>query len=82
MSQQLGNSAAGLCWLSWAGKYDLVFTRPAGARTDPRAAIANRTCAGCGAAYQSELATTCEHCHAARPAALDTWRLADATVVE
>jgi hypothetical protein len=82
MSQQMSNSVAGLSWLSWAGKYDLVFTRPPGARTDPRAAIANRTCSSCGATYRSELATSCEHCHAERPTALDTWRLADVTVVD
>jgi hypothetical protein len=82
VSEQVSNSVAGLSWLSWAGKYDLVFTRPPGVRTDPRAAIANRTCPGCGSAYRSELATACEHCHAGRPAALDTWRLADVAVVE
>ena len=82
MSQQMSNSVAGLSWLSWAGKYDLVFTRPPGARTDPRAAIANRICSSCGATYRSELAMSCEHCHAERPTALDTWRLAEVTVVE
>jgi hypothetical protein len=81
LRQQLNNSAAGLSRLSWAGKYDLVFTRPPGARTDPGAAIANRTCSNCGATYRSELATTCAHCHTERPLAWDTWRLADITVV-
>jgi len=81
MSKQLNNSVAGLSWLSWAGKYDLVFTRPPGSRTDPRAAIANRTCSSCGATYRSELATTCAHCHAERPVAWDTWRLADIAIV-
>jgi hypothetical protein len=82
MSKQMNNSVAGLSWLSWAGKYDLVFTRPPGSRTDPRAAIANRTCSNCGATYRSELATACAHCKADRPVAWDTWRLADIAVVE
>ena len=82
MSQRMNNPVPGLSWLSWAGKYDLVFTRPPGIRTDPRAAIANRTCSSCGATYRSELATTCAHCHAERPMAWDTWRLADIAVVD
>jgi hypothetical protein len=80
--EQMNNAVPGLSWLSWAGKYDLGFIRPPGARTDPRAAIANRTCSGCGATYRSELAVSCAHCHAARPAAWDTWRLAEVTIVE
>jgi hypothetical protein len=76
------NSVTGLSWLSWAGKYDLVFTRPPGTRTDPREAIANRTCSGCGATYRSELATACAHCQTERPVAWGTWRLADVTVVD
>lgn len=82
MSKQLSNSAAGLSWLSWAGRYDLVFTRPPGSRTDPRAAIASRTCSTCGATYQSELAVTCAHCNTERPVAWDTWRLADIAIAE
>ena len=82
MNERLNNSAAGLSWLSWAGKYDLVFTRPPGTRTDPRAAIASRTCSSCGGTYRSELATTCAYCQAERPVAWDTWRLADIAVVE
>ena len=82
MNEQMHNSVAGLSWLSWAGKYDLVFTRPPGTRTDPRAAIANRTCSSCGATYRSELATVCVHCHTDRPVAWDTWRLADIALVE
>jgi hypothetical protein len=82
MNERMNNAVTGLSWLSWAGKYDLVFTRPAGTRTDPRAAIANRTCASCGATYRSELATTCAHCHTERPVAWDTWRLADIAIVE
>jgi hypothetical protein len=80
--EQMSNSVPGLSWLSWAGKYDLEFIRPPGARTDPRAAIANRTCSGCGATYRSELAVSCAHCDAARPAAWDTWRLAEVSIVE
>jgi hypothetical protein len=82
MNRQLSNSVAGLSWLSWAGKYDLVLTRPPGTLTDPRAAIANRTCSRCGATYRSELAATCAHCHTARPVAWDAWRLADIAAVE
>ena len=82
VGQQMNNSVPGLSWLSWAGKYDLDFVRPPDARTDPRAAIANRTCSACGATYRSELAVTCAHCHAERPAAWDTWRLAEVTIVE
>lgn len=69
-------------WVSWAGKYDLVFTRPAGTQTDPRAALATRTCARCGATYRSELSTACEHCQAPRPLAWGLWRLASITPVE
>jgi hypothetical protein len=82
MSQRMNNSGAGLSWLSWAGNYDLVLTRPPGTRTDPRAAIASRSCSSCGTTYRSELATTCAHCQAERPLARDTWQLADITVVE
>jgi hypothetical protein len=82
VGQQLNNSVPGLSWLSWAGKYDLDFIRPPGARTDPGATIANRTCSACGATYRSELAVSCAHCHAERPAAWDTWRLAEVTIVE
>jgi hypothetical protein len=80
--QRMANSVPGLSWLSWAGMYDLDFIRPPGARTNPRAAIANRTCSRCGATYRSELAITCAHCHAERPVAWDTWRLAEVTIVE
>jgi hypothetical protein len=81
VSQRM-NSVAGLSWLSWSGQYDLVFSRPPGATTDPRAAIANRVCSGCGATYRTELATACAHCRTERPAAWDSWRLADVTLVE
>jgi hypothetical protein len=82
VGEQLNNSLPGLSWLSWAGKYDLALVRPPGTRTDPRAAIASRTCPRCGATYRSELAVSCAHCHADRPAAWDAWRLADVTLVE
>jgi len=82
VDQQMNNSVPGLSWLSWAGQYDLGFIRPPGAKTDPRAAIANRTCSACGAAYRSDLAVSCAHCHAERPLAWEAWRLADVTVVE
>jgi hypothetical protein len=78
----------GLCfspdsaWLSWAGQYDLAFTRPAGSRTDPGGALASRTCTACGRAYRSELATACEYCKAERPTPWGQWRLANVTVVD
>jgi hypothetical protein len=82
-SQVSGSGARGseLSWVSWAGRYDLDFTRPAGARTDPAAALASRTCAACGAAYRSDLAAQCAHCRAERPLAWGEWRLAAITAV-
>ena len=77
-----GTGRSDLSWLSWAGRYDLDFTRPADARTDPRAALASRNCAACGAAYRSDLATHCAHCRAERPLAWGEWRLAGITMVE
>lgn len=68
-------------WLGAGGRYDLVFVRPADARTDSSAALADRTCRMCGAAYRSELAVACGHCGAERPLPWDRWRLADATPV-
>ena len=68
--------------MSWAGRYDLDFARQAGARTDPAAALASRTCAACGAAYRSDLAAHCAHCRAERPLAWGEWRLTDITAVE
>lgn len=85
VSSQASSSGSGgseLSWMSWAGRYDLDFTRPAGARTDPAAALASRTCAACGAAYRSDLATHCAHCRAERPLAWGEWRLAGITAVE
>ena len=84
VSSQAGSSGSRgseLSWMSWAGRYDLDFTRPAGARTDPAAALASRTCAACGAAYRSDLATHCAHCRAERPLAWGEWRLAGITAV-
>ncbi len=77
-----GGRVSELSWVSWAGRYDLDFTRPAGARTDPAAALASRTCAACGAAYRSDLAAHCAHCRAERPLAWGEWRLTDITAVE
>ena len=68
-------------WLGSGGRYDLVFVRPADARTDASAALADRTCTGCGAPYRSELATACAHCGAERPLPWGRWRLAEATPV-
>jgi hypothetical protein len=82
MGSRMNDAPAGVSWVAWAGRYDLDFTRPAGSRTDPRAALASRTCAVCGAAYRSEFATTCAHCGAPRPAAWGDWRLAQITAVE
>jgi hypothetical protein len=77
-----GTRTSELSWMSWAGRYHLDFTRPAGARTDPAAALASRTCAACGAAYRSDLATQCAHCRAERPLAWGEWRLTSITAVE
>jgi hypothetical protein len=74
-------STPGVSWLSWAGQYDLTFTRPGGTRTDPGATLASRTCARCGATYRSEFTTVCEHCQAGRPLAWGQWRLTDLTSV-
>ena len=81
MSQRMNNPVPGLSWMSWAGKYDLILTRPPGILTDPRAAVANRTCSSCGATYRSELATRCAHCGTERPVAWNAWRLSDIAVV-
>lgn len=76
-----GTFTTGLGWVSWSGRYDLVFLRPGGARTDPAAALASRTCAVCGATYRSDLAVECAHCHTERPLAPGQWQLADMTIV-
>lgn len=70
-----------ISWLASGGRYDLVFVRPADARSDASAALADRTCTGCGAPYRSELATACAHCGADRPLPWGRWRLAEATPV-
>lgn len=82
VGERMNSAAAGLSWLSWAGQYDLDFTRPASARTDPSAAPASRTCGACGAAYRSELATACAHCRTERPVPWGQWRLVRITAVE
>jgi hypothetical protein len=74
-------SSRGLLWLSAGGHYELTFVRPAGARTDPAAALAYRTCTACGATYRSEMATACAHCGAPRPVPWGQWRLAQAVPV-
>ena len=71
----------GVSWLAAGGRYDLAFVRPAGSRTDRSAALADRTCTTCGAAYRSELATACTHCGTERPLPWGRWRLAEATPV-
>jgi hypothetical protein len=68
-------------WLGAGGRYDLVFVRPADARTDSSAALADRTCRTCGATYRSELAVACAHCGAERPLPWGRWRLAEARPV-
>ena len=68
-------------WLGSGGRYDLVFLRPAGTRTDPSAALADRTCVACGATYRSELAVACAHCGAERALPWGRWRLAEAAPV-
>lgn len=75
-------ATSGVAWLSWSGRYDLDFARPADARTDPGAAVASRTCARCGATYLSEFTTACEHCGARRPLAWGQWQLTSITAVE
>jgi hypothetical protein len=82
MRERMDGAAASLDWLSWDGHYDLAFTRPAGSRTDPNAALASRTCTACGRAYGSELASACDYCRAERPLPWGQWRLADVTPVD
>ncbi len=84
LSEQANAGASrtsGLSWLSWSGQYDLDFARPGGARTDPSAALASRTCAHCGATYGSEFTVSCEHCGAQRPLAWGQWQLMNITPV-
>jgi hypothetical protein len=76
-----GAKANAVSWLASGGHYDLTFVRPAGARTSPSAALADRTCVTCGATYRSELAVACEHCGSARALPWGDWRLAGAEPV-
>jgi hypothetical protein len=76
------NGVTEVSWVSWAGQYDLAFSRPRGARTDPGAALSTRACTACGATYRSELAIECAHCHTERPVSWGQWRLASITAVE
>jgi hypothetical protein len=82
MGSRMNNEPSDVSWVSWAGRYDLDFTRAAGSRTDPGAALASRTCMRCGAGFASELATACGHCHTPRPVAWGDWRLAEVTAVD
>jgi hypothetical protein len=68
-------------WLSAKGRYDLMFVRSGNASTDPGTALADRTCAVCGAAYRSELAVACSHCGTERRLPWGHWRLARAEPV-
>jgi hypothetical protein len=76
-----GTPTSGLGWVSWSGRYDLDFLRPSGTRTDPAAALSTRTCTACGAAYRSDLAIECAHCHTERPLAAGQWLLSEMTIV-
>jgi hypothetical protein len=73
-----GSGENAVSWVGADGHYLLTFVRPAGTLTDPAAALADRTCAACGATYRSELATACQYCGAARPMPWGQWRLASA----
>jgi hypothetical protein len=81
MGSRMNDAPSGVSWIAWTGRYDLDFTRPAGSRTDPGAALASRTCAVCGAAHRSEFATRCAHCGAPRPPVWGSWRLTQITAV-
>jgi hypothetical protein len=71
-------SVNSVSWIAAGGHYRLTFIRPSGARTDPSAALADRTCVRCGATYQSELAIACQHCQAPRALPWGNWRLDEA----
>jgi hypothetical protein len=75
VAERAGGAAPDVSWLSGGGRYDLTFVRPASARTDPSVPLADRTCAACGGTYQSQLATECAYCHAARPKPWGAWQL-------
>ena len=80
-AQATSPRAAAASWVAASGRYDLTFVRPPEARTDPSAALADRTCTTCGATYQSELATACAYCQAPRPLPWGQWLLASAEPV-
>jgi len=77
-AQAADGTRQNVSWVGSEGHYDLTFVRPAGAQTDPAAALAERTCTTCGATYRSELATACQHCGTARPVPWGQWQLAAA----
>lgn len=81
ISAQVNQGPVNVSWVSAAGRYDLIFERPAGTLTDPSAALASRTCNVCGATYTSEFATACAHCGAERSLPWGLWRLAESTPV-
>ena len=78
LAQSAEDKQPTVSWVGTEGHYDLTFVRPAGALTDPAAALADRTCPTCGVTYRSELATACEHCGATRPRPWGQWLLASA----
>jgi hypothetical protein len=82
MSSRMDGATSGVSWVSWAGRYELDFVRPADSRTAPGAALAGRTCSVCGAAYRSEFATACDHCRSPRPVAWGNWMLTKIMLVE
>jgi hypothetical protein len=79
--QASDNRQEDVSWVGADGHYHLTFVRPAGVQTDPAAALADRTCTTCGATYQTELATACQHCGTPRPMPWGQWRLASAVPV-
>jgi hypothetical protein len=81
-SQLNDGHSKSVSWMSASGHYDLTFVRPPNARTDPSAALADRTCTTCGATYRSELAIACQHCQAPRALPWGNWRLAQAMPVQ
>jgi hypothetical protein len=82
MAARMTYAPVDVSWLSGTGRFDLIFARPAGTRTDPSAVLAGRTCTACGATYRSEFAVACAHCGAGRPLPWGLWRLAESTPVE
>jgi hypothetical protein len=80
-SQASNPTGSGVSWLASGGQFELTFVRPRAARTDPSAALADRTCTTRGATYRSELAIACQHCQAPRALPWGNWRLDRATPV-